>query len=475
MERMPTGGGRKLTMSGQNSAIGGRTTFALRMAFLTGMLLVMFGAIAWMAHRTWQQSTNVRSRFQSVHRVSAWLGHEFSDAVHQLDTRMLRFKLGANPIEWERFQTDLIALREWLGGQRAYLGSPKEIALLERIDREFASYAAAAMTFANTGDPFPVSDAVEAQVTELSDRSKSLVELGMELANAHQATVDQMLEESGRKSTQLQWSTYAALGLMLCAGSGMSWLVYRDSIAPLRRSLTESRRQLAQQEKLAALGELAAGIAHEIRNPLTAIKARLFTLRKSPALDAHAGEDAARINSEIDRLERIVRDFLRFARPPEPRLEALDPLAILREVRDLVQPQFAGSSVTVRIDEAETPPVAADRDQIKQALLNLVQNAADAIAETGRPGTIRLAARLADDPRRRRGKTGVRIEVRDDGSGIPPGIRTRLFDPFFTTKASGTGLGLALSARLIEKHGGRIDCRSVPGRGTTFAIHLPSA
>ncbi|MGH8017721.1 MAG: two-component system sensor histidine kinase NtrB [Opitutaceae bacterium] len=445
------------------------------MAVLTAMLLVMFGAIAWMAHRTWLQSANVRTRFQSVHRVSAWLGHEFSDAVHQLDTRMLRFKLGTNSLEWERFQTDLVELRQWLADQRDYLASPSEILLLERIDREFAGYAAAAMAFANAGDPFPVSDAVEAQVTELSHRSKTLVELGMDLANAHQATVDELLEKTGRESAQLQWSTYAALGLMLCAGTGMGWLVYRDSIAPLRRSLTESRHQLAQQEKLAALGELAAGIAHEIRNPLTAIKARLFTLRKSPALDTHAAEDAGMINNEIDRLERIVRDFLRFARPPVPTRETVDVAALLRELRELVQPQFANSGVVVQVDDTSVPAVAADRDQLKQVLLNLAQNAADAILETGRPGTIRLGARSAEDPRRLRGKAGVRIEVRDDGPGIAPEVRARLFDPFFTTKASGTGLGLAISARLIEMHGGRIDCRSTPGRGTTFAIHLPSA
>ncbi|HEX9785711.1 MAG TPA: ATP-binding protein [Opitutaceae bacterium] len=462
-------------MHGRNSTNGNRPVFALRMTFLTMMLLIMFGAIAWMVHRTWRQSDAVRARIQRVNKVSAWLGHQMSDAVHLLDTRMLRFKLGINPGEWERFQNELAELREWTSKQRVYLETAGERLLLAQIDRELEGYESAAHTFAGSTEAIRVPDEVTAQITELSIRSKALVDLGMKLGNAHQATVDHMLDAVSREHAQLQWSTYVALSLMLCAGSGMGWLVYRDSIAPLRRRLVESNRELARQEKLAALGELAAGIAHEIRNPITAIKARLFTLRKSVSLDPPALEDATMINGEIDRLERIVRDFLRFARPPEPRCTPVDPLDMLRKIRDLVQPQFAGSPVKIELDETTAPPVSADSDLIEQALLNLVQNAADAISESGKTGMVRLAARAGLHPSELRGGRGVRLEVHDDGPGIPADIQGRLFDPFFTTKASGTGLGLSLTARIVEKHGGRVECNSTPGRGTTFALVLPAA
>ncbi len=463
-------------MAGRGMTTAGGAAFALRMALLGALLLVLFGGIAWMGHRTWSQSAEVRTRFQDIHRVSAWLGHEMSEVVHRLDTRMLRFKLGADPGEWELFQRDLASLREWVAHQSGYLALPGERALVERIDQAIAAYANAGHVFAGATPAVPVPDEVAVQITELSHRSKALVELGLQLANAHQASVDLLLERAAAENARRQRTTQVALGLMVFAGAAMGWLVYRDSVAPLRRRLVESHHRLARQEKLAALGELGAGIAHEIRNPLTAIKARLFTLRKSPGLDRAAAEDAAVIDGEIDRLERIVRDFLGFARPPEPVLAPVDPGALLRRMGALLGPRFEEGEVRLEVEpNTPAPPILADRDQIQQALLNLVRNAADAIASAGRPGLVRLRVLPPAAPARRRGPGLVRFEVADDGPGIEPAIQERLFDPFFTTKANGTGLGLTLTARIAERHGGRVTCRSAPGRGTTFTLLLPAA
>lgn len=462
-------------MSGQKPASDGRrrASFRVRICALSLATLAMLAAIALLAHHTWAQSAVTRGQVRQVHRVGVWLGHQIREAVHALDTRMLRFKLGADPDEWRQFKDELLTLRRWLEEQQSYLNSPEELALMTKLDAELRGYDEAAHLFAEPTQSLPENVEVAIQVTELSHRSKSLIELGFELSSAHQATADKLLAESGRDQARAQQSTLAALGLILVIGCGMGWVVYRESIAPLRRSLLESRLQLERKEKLASLGEMSATIAHEIRNPLTALKARLYSLQKQIPHDDRAAEDARMIAAEIERLERIVRDVLRFARPPQPAAVPVEPHDLARRVYELVQPQWSTGGVRFTLAAETTPAVRADPDLMLQALLNLVQNAAQAIAAAGTRGHILLRTRLApiagDGVRR----SGVSFEVTDDGPGIPPELQHRIFDPFFTTKASGTGLGLALTARIAEAHGGRVDFESHPSRGTTFAILLP--
>jgi signal transduction histidine kinase len=284
-----------------------------------------------------------------------------------------------------------------------------------------------------------------------------------------------MLAAADQDFTTMQVSTYVALALILCIGSGMGMVVYRNSIAPLHERLRESQRQLQRREKLAALGELAAAIAHEIRNPLSAIKARLFTLGKVVAGEPSATEDATVISEEIDRLERILRKTLQFARPLEPVLAAVDPVELLRHVRNLVWPDLSSRGIGIELDATPAPAACADRDLIAQGVLNLVHNAAHAIGENGGNGSIWLRAAACGHPRNGRRRQGVRLEVSDDGPGIPPEAQDRLFDPFFTTKPAGTGLGLSVTAQILEGHGGRVDFKTQQGRGTTFALVLPVA
>ena len=233
-------------------------------------------------------------------------------------------------------------------------------------------------------------------------------------------------------------------------------------IEPLRYQLTESQAIIARQEKLASLGVLAAGVAHEIRNPLTAIKFRLYSLKKSlPDAD---NEDVLVIANEINRLERIVKDFLQFARPSEPELVAVPPQRILQEVHDLLKPQMEKAAIELKLEPSEAAWVRADTHQIKEVLINLIQNSADSI---GRKGAITL--RVHDED------SSVVLEVADTGKGIPVEVQKRLFDPFFTTKEGGTGLGLPIAARIVEKHGGELRYQTQLNRGTTFAIVLPQA
>jgi signal transduction histidine kinase len=444
------------------------SSFRLRLSVLLAAILLLAAGVGFLAHHTWQQAVAVRDHFRLVQKESVRMADAVQSAVQALDGDLLRYKLGGDPVQWSAFQHGLAKLRQWLHGKQVAHASPDEQAIIHTIEQDLAGYADTAQAFAgkDTAES-AASTEDEALLATLNQESAALLKLGYQLAEAHNETLDAILQQADQSVARIEWSTFAALGLLLTAGSGTGWLIYRDFISPLQDRLQESRRQLAQQEKLAALGVLSAGIAHEIRNPLTALKARVFTLRKAVHHDASAAEDVSVINGEVDRLERIVRTFLRFARPPEPDLAAVDPVVLLRRVRDLVEPQWSGQQVRIELDESPAPALHGDADLIEQALLNLVQNAAEAMPQGG---VIRLRATAAEGRPAR-----VTLEVSDDGAGIPPEVRQRLFDPFFTTKGNGTGLGLALTARIVEKHGGTIRFRTETGRGTTFTITLPTA
>ncbi|MGH7994399.1 MAG: sensor histidine kinase, partial [Limisphaerales bacterium] len=178
------------------------------------------------------------------------------------------------------------------------------------------------------------------------------------------------------------------------------------------------------------------------------------------------------IAGEIDRLERIVKDFLLFARPSDPELVAVSAEQSLREVQTLMGPELKKSRIELVLDSAAPAQIRIDPGQIRQVLINLIQNAADSI---GKNGTITLRARLDEKRLSDRPIDVVILEVSDTGKGIPPEVGKRLFDPFFTTKDSGTGLGLPIAARIVEKHQGALQYQTHASRGTTFGIILPRA
>jgi signal transduction histidine kinase len=278
------------------------------------------------------------------------------------------------------------------------------------------------------------------------------------------------LAKANASLARLQWLLFLALLSLLVSGVLLALLAYRRMIAPLRDTLTQSRAVIERQEKLASLGVFATGIAHEIRNPLTAIKVRLFSLKQSHPPGTSETEDIEVIGTEIDRLERIVKDFLQFARPAEPEFKIVSAAALLESIRDLLSSELAKRSVELKIETARDHLIEIDAGKIKQVLLNLVQNAAESMA-TG--GTISLSTRIGRRVLSGRPTRVVMIDVRDTGAGMPPEIQKRLFDPFFTTKEYGTGLGLPISARIVEKHGGVMEYQTQPNQGTTFTIILP--
>src|SRR5439155_15225650 len=297
-----------------------------------------------------------------------------------------------------------------------------------------------------------------------------LLGLGYQLVNAHHESLTRFLADSQRSLAILRELIFGALFLLLVLVASLAVVVYREMIMPLRMKLVESHAIIQRQEKLASLGVLAAGVAHEIRNPLTAIKARLFTQQKSLEHGSSAYEDTVVIGKEINRLERIVKDVLQFARPPEPHLVPVRADFPLREVAELMAPQLAKNAIHLKLGGMTEAMIQADSQQLKQVLINLIQNAAESI---GRSGTIRLRAHTGMERLNGQTQAAVILEVDDTGKGISSEVQKRLFDPFFSTKAGGTGLGLAIAARIVQKHGGVLRFRTQLNQGTAFGIVLP--
>ncbi|MDB6055331.1 MAG: histidine kinase, partial [Verrucomicrobiales bacterium] len=246
-------------------------------------------------------------------------------------------------------------------------------------------------------------------------------------------------------------------------------IIYREMLMPLRVQLVETNALLQRQEKLASLGILAAGVAHEIRNPLTAIKARIFTQIRNLQVGSPEYQNARVIDSEINRLEKIVKDFLQFARPSDPDLTSIKPGELFSSIHQLMEPQLAKEKIELKMVLDTESVFRGDWEQLKQVLINLIQNAAESIENTG---TITLRAyekRIGPPPAR----GYLVLEVRDSGKGIRPEVEKRLFDPFYTTKETGTGLGLSIAARIIEKHHGMIQVEPTAG-ATAFKLLLPS-
>jgi signal transduction histidine kinase len=304
----------------------------------------------------------------------------------------------------------------------------------------------------------------------MDDAAVRLQGLADAYAALHDASLRDLMQASLQSVEWLRDVAFLCLALLGIALAAVVVLLYRDVVRPLRAQLVANERLLVQREKLAALGTLAAGVAHEIRNPLTAIKARLYTLRRAQ-VQPDAMRDAESIGQEVERLERIVRDVLGYARPADPKLVPLELAAWLREFGAFVANELQARRIELRIDILTTARVLADPDQLRQVMLNLVRNAQDAFGDA--PGQVILSLRREEGELRGKDCEFAELSVIDNGPGIPVEIQPRLFDPFFTTKSSGTGLGLSIVATLVENLNGEIVFQTAPRAGTRFSVRLP--
>lgn len=225
------------------------------------------------------------------------------------------------------------------------------------------------------------------------------------------------------------------------------------------------RREIARNQRLASVGRLAAGVAHEIRNPLSSIKG-LATYFKERYQDKLDDQQIANIMiQEVDRLNRVVGQLLDFARPIKISKKPISMQALIEDSLKLVERQASEKNIKIETRfPAQMDPVTVDSDLLNQVLLNLYLNAIDSMDAGGRLGISITNSQPTHN---------TEIEIMDDGTGISREDLAHIFDPYFTTKTTGTGLGLAIVHNIMDAHGGKVTVESHPGRGTTFTIRLP--
>ena len=237
-----------------------------------------------------------------------------------------------------------------------------------------------------------------------------------------------------------------------------------------RADLEKNRRLLARADKLAALGKVSAGVAHEIRNPLAAIKMLAYSMNEELGEEDKMRRDLSVIIREADRVDRFVHNFLKFARPPSPSLVSTNVNEVVRETLELLGPRLRQTTIQLVVNLASIPPVLlADPDQIKQVVMNLTLNGIEAMDHGGvlTVETLRSQGRTNPD----RGE--VQIRIADTGPGIPEEFLEDVFAPFVSGREQGTGLGLAVSYQIVRGHNGWIDAANIPGSGAVFTVSLP--
>lgn len=242
-----------------------------------------------------------------------------------------------------------------------------------------------------------------------------------------------------------------------------------EALAARDHALREAADKVIRSERLAAMGRMAAHVTHEVRNPLTSIHLNTELLEEELALGGRADPEMTKllgsIRREVDRLGSITEEYLRLARLPSPKLEPEDLGALTREVLGFVRREMQGSGVKIEETIAsEIPLVSADEAQIRQALLNLLRNAREAMPEGG---TVHVSVSA--------GEGEIVVRIADEGAGVPEDVRAKMFDAFYSTKERGTGLGLPLTQQIVLAHRGTIRCEDRPGGGAVFVLTFPAS
>ena len=448
---------------------------AVRLSILIAALFLVAGGTIYGLFSAWHRVQEVEAKLTTSQIERFQLASQVRRELQSLNNSVLPYALVRDPQQWTQFDKSSSDLNHWIDDHSPSLNphSPltteAERQLFKELNQAYDDYLAAAGAVYSNAQPALVTPGQLAQLDAFDAQAERMRDLVRQLTEAHRIAQTAFLANATASLASLRGILIASVVLLLALVAAMGWVIYRDTIAPLRTKLVRSQTLLERQQKLATLGTLAAGIAHEIRNPLTSLKARLYTLEKHLQAVPAARKDTDIISAEISRLEHIVQDVLSFARPSDPKLEIIAADTVIREVQGLMSPDLESRGLHLVVESSPELLIRADSGHLKQVLVNLVRNAAEAIDGKG---TVTLRTRPARAPFGGRETAAVILEVADDGKGIPPEVEKRLFDPFFSTKETGTGLGLPIAARIVEKHGGMLQYQTRPGHGTTFGVVL---
>jgi two-component system, NtrC family, nitrogen regulation sensor histidine kinase GlnL len=324
---------------------------------------------------------------------------------------------------------------------------------LNQAAEELTGFSGSQIAGRSIGDVFPSPAPLATLVAKTADHGRSHADFDATLTRAD--------------GTRLIVSAVASL-VSNPGGETRGVVVVLRDLSRVR----ELEERLQRSDRLAALGVLAAGVAHEVRNPLVGVRAAAQLMEREPGFPPGLQEFTGIIIREVDRLNRLVDGLLAFAGRRPLRLRPCNVNEIVDEALRLEESALRSGGVGVaRKYDPEVPAVAGDPDRLLQVFLNLIRNGAESMA--GRDGDLTVRSRFERLAPQCGGRAAAVVEIGDRGPGIPIEIQEQLFDPFFTTKDGGTGLGLPISLRIVEEHGGAIEVQSQMGQGSTFCVLLP--
>jgi signal transduction histidine kinase len=437
---------------------------------LAGLLAGLLGVVLWCEWAILQRVAELESAWDLAIRDHRAGARGLQDGVSRMNEAMFRFQLTEAAEDREQFQQASRRFAEEFAEARTTLRANPEAAEISAVEQAFDNYLAEMAQLTEKGVRALRRDTPGQMLQVLREKSRDLETAVGRMTDLVAATVDGLQD---RRREDLAWlrRLLVGSGLAMLAFLGVAgFQIFRGITAPSQAELSQAQAASVRQERLASLGVLAAGVAHEIRNPLTALKFRLFSLKKALPAGLANHPDLGILGQEINRLERIVQDFLEFARPSDPIFARVNAAELIAEVHELLRVDLDRGGIAVRVDAAPAIEVRVDRHQLKQVLINLIRNAAESM---NGGGVLTLSVREGAANWLRRTQAVVLIEVTDTGKGIPAEVEPRIFDPFHSTKDGGSGLGLSIAARIVELHGGHIQYATRPGQGTTFTVVLP--
>ena len=381
--------------------------------------------------------------------------------VFRLSANSVTYQVTGDEVYRERGTTYIEELHKYLDDVRPLFDVQEEKAVFSMMESRISQYEEELEPLVGNDRPSdPKLLAAHGRAAEVRDQ---IIELTSQLGESRRSVFKNSLETYNDVIRTFQYSLVIALGFLVTSLAFLAGLAYRAYVHPLQEQLADAEEVVEEKQELATIGSLAAGIAHEIRNPITAMKARMFALREFISTDSPAEHQAAVIDSELDRLERIVTQVLDFARPMEPDRKVVSSAEMLDGFHEALLPEIEARGISFDMGETAEADVSVDSSQLQQVMRNLVRNAAEACGIQG--GTISLSSTVDAGT--------LTIRVSDTGVGIPPEYQARVFEPFFSKKKGGTGLGLPISRNLVRSVGGDLTLVCTPAGGTAFEITLP--
>lgn len=477
-----------------------KTRVYLVNAILLGITLIGAAMMIWYTYKIEKIFKDIISKNVAIFQAAEALGTSLVNQKGYISY----YLLDKNPdwiVQLGKFRS---LFNENLTAVTGLISEPWEKKALAEIEKEYQSYVEAkdkVIDLYKAGD----LDTGSALHKQARKSFNDIYKLCDQFKLTHKERIQEAIEVSQKEANRLRYIALVAVVSVILLSLLVNFIFARHILAPIRKlalqadrqggskrmgdevtalkqsvlgliedseqthlELKRSQESLMQSEKMAVIGKLAAGTAHSIRNPLTSVKMRLFSLNRTCSFSDSQQEDFNVISNEILQINKILENFLEFSRPPKLMIKRMSPSMVVDSAIHLLDQRLKSYQVATRIIRNDPlTPTLLDPEQLKEVIVNIMINACEAMKKGGLI-TIHEEKSYVKPLK----KVDV-IRITDDGEGMDPDTRDRVFEPFFTTKEEGTGLGLSIAFNIITEHGGWLDVTSEAGKGTSFVITLP--